>query len=173
MVREILIYPDKRLKLVSKEVTSFDTDLHNLLDDMYETMVAKNGVGLAGIQIGVDKRVLVINIPIGDDDNSIQLKENTIEIINPIFLEKDGSTVYQEGCLSVPTIFEDVKRAKHIKLEYQDRFGEKHIIEDDGFLAIALQHEVEHLEGHLFIENFSFTKRKKFEKEWKKLGYKR
>jgi len=173
MIREILIYPDKRLKLVSKEVTSFDTDLHNLLDDMYETMVAKNGVGLAGIQIGVDKRVLVINIPIGDDDNSIQLKENTIEIINPIFLEKDGSTVYQEGCLSVPTIFEDVKRAKHIKLEYQDRFGEKHIIEDDGFLAIALQHEVEHLEGHLFIENFSFTKRKKFEKEWKKLGYKR
>jgi len=173
MVREILIYPDKRLKLVSKEVTSFDTELHNLLDDMYDTMVAKNGVGLAGIQIGIDKRVLIINIPIGDDEDAIQPKDNTLEVINPIFLEKNGSTIYQEGCLSVPTIFEDVKRAKHIKLEYQDRFGEKHIIEDDEFLAIALQHEIEHLEGHLFIENLSFTKRKKFEKEWKKLGYKR
>jgi len=173
MVREILIYPDKRLKIVSKPVTSFDTNLHTLLDDMYDTMVSKDGVGLAAIQIGIDKRVLIINIPIGDDEDTIQPKENTLEVINPIFLEKNGTTTYQEGCLSVPTIFEDVKRAKQIKLEYQDRYGEKHIIEDDGFLAIALQHEVEHLEGHLFIENLSFTKRKKFEKEWKKLGNKR
>jgi peptide deformylase len=169
MIHEILIYPDKRLKVVSKEVTSFDTDLHILLDDMYETMVAKNGIGLAGIQIGIDKRVLIINIPIGDEDNLTQPKENTLEIINPILLEKNGITTYQEGCLSIPTIFEEVKRAKYIKVEYQDRYGKKHIIEDDKFLAIALQHEMEHLGGHLFIENLSFIKRKKFEKKWKKI----
>ena len=165
MVQEILIYPNKRLKIVSKDVISFDAKLHTLLDDMYETMVAKNGVGLAGIQIDVPLRVLIINIPIGEDDE-LQLKENTLEIINPIFLEKNGTTIYPEGCLSIPTVFEDIKRAKHIKLEYQDRFGNKQTIEDDEFLAIALQHEIEHLDGHLFIENLSFTKRRKFEKEW-------
>ncbi len=173
MIREILIYPNKRLKVVSKDVTSFDAKLHTLLDDMYETMVAKNGVGLAGIQIGIELRVLIVNIPIGDDDNALQPKENTLEVINPIFLEKNGTRIYQEGCLSIPTVFEEVKRAKHIKLEYQDRFGKKQIIEDNEFLSIALQHEIEHLEGHLFIENLSFSKRKKFEKEWKKLGNKR
>ena len=170
MVREIVIYPDKRLKLVSKEVTSFDRELHTLLDDMYDTMRAKNGVGLAAIQVGIDKRVLIINnplenIPEGEDE---QPKENTLEIINPVIIEKDGSTKFQEGCLSVPGVYEEVERAKHIKVEYFDRYGEKHVIEDDDFLAIAIQHEIDHLDGKVFIEKLSFTKRKKFEKEWKK-----
>lgn len=170
MVREVVIYPDKRLKLVSKEVTSFDRELHTLLDDMYDTMRAKNGVGLAAIQVGVDKRVLIINnplenIPEGEDE---QPKENTLEIINPVIVEKDGSTKFQEGCLSVPGVYEEVERAKHIKIEYFDRHGEKHVIEDDDFLAIAIQHEIDHLDGKVFIEKLSFTKRKKFEKEWKK-----
>ena len=170
MVREIVIYPDKRLKLVSKEVTSFDRELHTLLDDMYDTMRAKNGVGLAAIQVGIDKRVLIINnplenIPEGEDE---QPKENTLEIINPVIIEKDGSTKFQEGCLSVPGVYEEVERAKHIKVEYFDRYGEKHVIEDDDFLAIAIQHEIDHLGGKVFIEKLSFTKRKKFEKEWKK-----
>jgi len=170
MVREIVIYPDKRLKLVSKEVTSFDRELHDLLDDMYDTMRAKNGVGLAAIQVGIDKRVLIINnplenIPEGEDE---QPKENTLEIINPVIIEKDGSTKFQEGCLSVPGVYEEVERAKHIKIEYFDRHGKKHMIEDDDFLAIAIQHEIDHLDGKVFIEKLSFTKRKKFEKEWKK-----
>ena len=170
MVREIVIYPDKRLKLVSKEVTSFDRELHTLLDDMYDTMRAKNGVGLAAIQVGIDKRVLIINnplenIPEGEDE---QPKENTLEIINPVIIEKDGSTKFQEGCLSVPGVYEEVERAKHVKIEYFDRYGEKHVIEDDDFLAIAIQHEIDHLDGKVFIEKLSFTKRKKFEKEWKK-----
>jgi len=170
MVREIVVYPDKRLKMVSKEVERFDEELHTLLDDMYDTMRAKNGVGLAAIQIGVDQRALIINIPLenipeGEDE---QPKENTLEMINPVIIEKDGSTKFQEGCLSVPGVYEEVERAKHVKIEYFDRFGEKHTIEDDDFLAIAMQHEMDHLDGKVFIEKLSYMKRKKFEKEWKK-----
>ena len=170
MIREIVIYPDKRLKQISKEVESFDASLHELLDDMYETMRAKNGVGLAAIQVGVTLRALIINIPLeevkeGEDE---QPKENTLEMINPVIIEKDGTEKFQEGCLSVPGIYEDVTRAKHVKIEYYDRDGQKHLIEDDGFLAIAMQHEMDHLDGKLFIEKLSYIKRKKFEKEWKK-----
>ena len=166
MIRDIVIYPDKRLKLISKKVTSFDNELHTLLDDMYDTMINKKGVGLAAIQVGVDIRALIINIP--NDDSDEQPKENNLEIINPIFIEKSGKEKHQEGCLSIPGIYEDIERAKHVKIEYQDRFGEKHTIEDDDFLAVAIQHEIEHLEGKVFIEKLSFIKRKKFEKEWKR-----
>ena len=171
MVRDIVIYPDKRLKQISKPVEEFDSELHTLLDDMYDTMVAKNGVGLAAIQIGVPLRVLIINKPLdvdSDDPKVQQPKENTLEVINPKILEAEGSTKYQEGCLSVPGYYEDVNRYKRVKVEYQDRYGKKFIIEDDDFLAIALQHEMDHLDGKLFIEKLSIIKRKKFEKEWKK-----
>jgi len=168
MVRDIVIYPDKRLKLISEEVTTFDTELHALLDDMYDTMLSKKGVGLAAIQIGEAKRVLIINLPEGESDDVVIKKEETLEIINPIFTNKEGSCKHQEGCLSIPGVYEDIERAEAIVLEYQDRYGEKHIIEDDDFLAIALQHEMDHLDGKVFIEKLSFIKRKKFEKEWKK-----
>ena len=169
MIREIVVYPDKRLKLISKDVTSFDGVLHDLLDDMYETMVARNGVGLAAIQVGIDLRVLIINIPKEDGDGEHdQPKENTLEMINPIILEKDGVEKSQEGCLSIPGVYEDITRAKHVKVEYYDRDGKRQIIEDDDFLAIAMQHEIDHLEGKVFIEKLSFLKRKKFEKEWAK-----
>jgi peptide deformylase len=166
MVRDIVIYPDKRLKLISKEVTQFDTELHTLLDDMYDTMISKKGVGLAAIQIGVALRALIINIP--DSDSDEQPKENTLEIINPIFVSQEGKEKHQEGCLSIPGIYEDIERAKYVKIEYQDRFGKRHSIEDDDFLAVAIQHEIDHLEGKVFIEKLSILKRKKFEKEWKK-----
>jgi len=169
MVREILIYPDKRLKLISKEVTSFDGALHDLLDDLYDTMRAKNGVGLAAIQVGVDKRVLIINVPLEvEDGEHDQPKLNTLEIINPVIVERDGLEVFQEGCLSIPGVYEDVERAKHVKVEYFDREGTKQTIDNDDFLAIAIQHEMDHLEGKVFIEKLSFLKRKKFEKEWAK-----
>jgi len=177
MIREIVVYPDKRLKRISREVSFFNTELHELLDDMYDTMCSKNGVGLAAIQIGVDLRALIINIPLEDKEGESyaeehgqndQPKENTLEMINPVIVEQDGKEKFQEGCLSIPGIYEDVERAKHVKVEYCDRHGEKQIIEDDGFLAIAMQHEIDHLEGKVFIEKLSFIKRKKFEKEWKK-----
>jgi len=169
MVREIVVYPDKRLKLISKEVTSFDGALHDLLDDMYDTMRARNGVGLAAIQVGVDTRALIINIPLEDEDGEHdQPKENTLEMINPVIIEQDGTEKFQEGCLSIPGVYEDVERAKHVKVEYFDRHGEKKSIEDDDFLAVAIQHEMDHLDGKVFIEKLSYTKRKKFEKEWKR-----
>ena len=169
MVREIVVYPDKRLKLISKEVESFNGALHDLLDDMYDTMIARNGVGLAAIQVGVDIRALIINIPLEDEESAQdQPKENTLEMINPVIIEKDGSEKFQEGCLSIPGIYEEVERAKHVKVEYFDREGNKHTIEDNDFLAIAIQHEMDHLDGKVFIEKLSIMKRKKFEKEWKK-----
>ncbi len=169
MIREIVVYPDKRLKLISKEVESFNGALHDLLDDMYETMRARNGVGLAAIQVGVDTRALIINVPLeGEDGEHDQPKENTLEMINPVIIEKDGSEIFQEGCLSIPGVYEEVERAKHVKVEYLDREGNKQTIEDDDFLAIAIQHEMDHLDGKVFIEKLSYMKRKKFEKEWKR-----
>jgi peptide deformylase len=169
MVREVVIYPDKRLKTVSKEVENFDAELHELLDDMYDTMIARNGVGLAAIQVGIDKRALIINIPLEDKDpEDAQPKENTLEMINPVIIKADGKEKFQEGCLSVPGFYEDVERHKHVVVEYYDRHGNKHTIEDDDFLAIAMQHEIDHLEGRVFVERLSYMKRKKFEKEWKK-----
>ncbi len=170
MIRDIVIYPDERLHEVSKPVEHFDEELHTLLDDMYETMIAKNGVGLAAIQVAVPLRALIINIPIENEEGEAvdQPKENTLEIINPIIRAAEGSTKFQEGCLSVPGYYEEVERFEHVIVEYQDRYGETFVIEDDSFLAIALQHEIDHLEGRVFVEKLSYTKRKKFEKEWRK-----
>ena len=165
MVREVITYPNKLLRLKSKDVEKFDSELHTLLDDMYETMIAQNGVGLAAIQVAIPLNILVINLP---NEEDIQDKNDLIEAINPVITHKDGTQVFTEGCLSVPGFSEDVTRAKHIIVEYFNRFGEKQTMECEGFLAVAWQHEMEHLSGHLFIENLSILKRKKFEKEWKK-----
>ena len=165
MIREIITYPNKLLKQKSHNVKDFNDELHTLLDDMYETMVAKNGIGLAAIQIAVRLNVLIINLPNKDDN---QVKEDVIEIINPKIIEKKGSTLYTEGCLSVPEYYEDVERAEWIKVEYCDRDGKLISCEYDGLMAIAFQHECDHLNGELFIEKLPYLKRKKFEKDWKK-----
>jgi len=165
MVREVLIYPDRRLKIVSKDIESFDSELHSLLEDMKETMYASDGIGLAAIQIGVAKNVLVINLA---DEDGEQTSEGVVEIINPMILEAEGSVTYQEGCLSVPSVYEDIERKEDIKVRYFDRNGVKIEKKLDGLMAIAFQHEMDHLQGHLFIEKLSYLKRKKFEKEWKK-----
>ena len=165
MIREVITYPNKLLRLKSKDVEQFDSKLHTLLDDMYETMMAETGVGLAAIQVAIPLNVLIINLP---NEEDIQDKNDLIEAINPIITHKDGTQVFTEGCLSVPGFSEDVTRAKHIIVEYFDRNGQNQIMECEDFLAVAWQHEMEHLAGHLFIENLSIIKRKKFEKEWKK-----
>ena len=165
MIREVITYPNKLLRLKSKDVEQFDSKLHTLLDDMYETMMAETGVGLAAIQVAIPLNVLIINLP---NEEDIQDKNDLIEAINPIITHKDGTQVFTEGCLSVPGFSEDVTRAKHIIVEYFDRNGQKQIMECEDFLAVAWQHEMEHLAGHLFIEHLSIIKRKKFEKEWKK-----
>ncbi|MEA2017329.1 MAG: peptide deformylase [Campylobacterota bacterium] len=171
MIRDIVTYPNPILRKKSKDVEVFDKELHTLLDDMNDTMMSKNGVGLAAIQIAVPLNVLIINIPIdneGQPDDDTQIAENLIEAINPIITHKDGELVFSEGCLSVPGFHADVTRAKHVIVEYYNRDGEKQTMEAHDFLAVAWQHEMEHLSGHVFVENLSFLKRKKFEKEWKR-----
>ncbi|MRI58316.1 MAG: peptide deformylase [Epsilonproteobacteria bacterium] len=165
MIRQIITYPDKRLFMRSNEVEHFDQELHRLLDDMYETMRAKNGIGLAAIQVAVPLRALIINLP---DEEGNQHKEDLLEIINPKIVQSKGSIVYTEGCLSVPEYYEDVERSEWVRVEYQDRYGNPKSLEAEGLLAVALQHEMDHLDGHLFIEKLPYLKRKKFEKEWKK-----
>ena len=162
----IVEYPDKKLREISKEVISFDEKLHNLLDAMYPMMMNTNGIGLAAIQVAHPVRALILNIP---DEDGEQPKENLIEIINPVVTYQDGESVYQEGCLSVPHFYEDVKRFETITINYQDRDANTKTIEADGLLAIAIQHEMDHLEGILFIDKLSYSRRKKFEKEYKRM----
>lgn len=164
MILEILTYPDKRLYKRSVEVTKFDDELRKFLDDMYETMIAKNGIGLAAIQVGKPIRAFIVNLINKDDD--IQHKEDLLEFINPEFVFKDGEIIFQEGCLSVPGFYEDVKRAENITINYQDRYGNKKSLQASDLLAVAIQHENDHLDGHLFIEKIGYNKRKKFSKEF-------
>ncbi|MEO1954308.1 MAG: peptide deformylase [Campylobacterales bacterium] len=166
MKLNIVEYPDRRLKEKSVEVTKFDDKLSDLLDSMYKIMIDSNGIGLAAIQVAHAKQLLLINLP---DENDKQHKEDLLEIINPVILEQSGETTYQEGCLSVPKFYEDIKRYEKIKLKYQDRDGKEHTLDADGLLSIAIQHEIDHLNGILFIDKLSYSRRKKFEKEYKKM----
>ena len=166
MQLSIVEYPDKRLREKSKEVKSFDKKLHNLLDAMHPFMIETNGIGLAAIQVNYPIRALILNLPNEDGE---QPPENLLEIINPVITDKSGETSYQEGCLSVPKFYEDVTRYEKIKLNYQDRHGNTKSLEADDLLAIAIQHEMDHLEGILFIDHLSYSRRKKFEKEYKRM----
>ncbi len=166
MKLKIVEYPDKKLRQKSVEIKNFDAKLHSLLDAMYPMMMNTNGIGLAAIQVAQPIRALILNIP---DEDGEQPKENLLEIINPVMVKQDGETVYQEGCLSVPQFYEDVKRHETITINYQDRDGNTHTLDADGLLAIAIQHEMDHLEGILFIDKLSYARRKKFEKEYKRL----
>lgn len=162
----IVEYPDKRLRNRSTPVEIFDKKLHELLDAMYEIMINTNGIGLAAIQVDYPKNVLILNIPEDDGEQSL---ETLIEMINPVLTHKSGSTEYQEGCLSVPGFYEDIARFENISVNYQDRDGNTHSLEADGLLSIAIQHEIDHLEGKLFIDKLSYSRRKKFEKEFKRV----
>lgn len=165
MILPILSYPNPSLKKRSSEVTSFDEKLHTLLEDMYETMLSRDGVGLAGIQVGEAQRILVINIPREDKK---QYKEDLLEIINPKITKKEGEIFFTEGCLSVPNFYEDVMRFDEVEIAYQDRFGNPQTLHAQGYLAVAIQHEMDHLDGILFVDRLSMMKRKKFEKEFKR-----
>lgn len=162
----IVEYPDKKLREKSSKIEKFDAELHKLLDAMYDMMMGSNGIGLAAIQVAIAKEVLILSIP---DEEGEQSKENLIEIINPVITYKNGDTTYQEGCLSVPGFYEDINRFDTISLNYQDRDGNTKNLNAEGLLSIAIQHECDHLNGVLFIDKLSYSRRKKFEKEYKKL----
>lgn len=162
----IVEYPDKRLREKSKRVEKFDKELHDLLDAMYPIMMKTNGIGLAAIQIAKPVQALILNIP---EEDGEQPKENLVEMINPIITHKDGEIIYQEGCLSVPSFYEDITRFENITVNYQDRDANTITLEADGLLSIAIQHEIDHLNGILFIDKLSYSRRKKFEKEYKRM----
>ncbi|BCZ19975.1 Peptide deformylase Def [Helicobacter sp. NHP19-012] len=162
---ELVRYPDKRLRKRSQEVVAFDEVLHQLLDDMHETMLANKGIGLAAIQVGVAKRALLVHLPREDDT---QLLEDCLEIINPTLMQTEGEILWREGCLSVPEFYEEVLRHANITLGYQDRFGNAKVLQASELLSVAIQHEMDHLNGVLFVDKLSMLKRKKFEKEFKK-----
>ncbi len=130
------------LKEVCAPVERIDKKLKHLLDDMVETMCAKEGVGLAAPQVGVPLRIAVIDVD----------KKKLYELINPVITEREGSVVGSEGCLSFPGLFGEVERAEKVRVEYTNRYGKKKFVEADGLLARALQHEIDHLDGKLFIE---------------------
>ena len=153
-VRPILTAPDPRLQAVSMDVETVDAEIRTLVDDMAESMYEADGIGLAAIQIGVAKRVLVIDL------DQKEGKKNPRAFINPkIIWASEDMAVFEEGCLSVPEIWDDVERPARIKCEYLDRDGNKQILEADGMLATCLQHEMDHLNGVLFIDHLSRLKK--------------
>ena len=153
-VRPILTAPDPRLKAVSTDVATVDAEIRKLVDDMTESMYAAEGIGLAAVQIGVAKRVIVIDL------DQKEGKKNPRAFINPkILWASEETAVFEEGCLSVPEIWDDVERPARIKAEYLDRDGNKQLLEADGLLATCLQHEMDHLNGILFIDHLSRLKR--------------
>ena len=153
-VRPILTAPDPRLQAVSMDVEAVDAAIRTLVDDMADSMYAAEGIGLAAIQIGVAKRILVIDL------DQKEGKKNPVAYINPkITWASDEMAVCEEGCLSVPEIWDDVERPARIRCEYLDRDGKKQTLEADGLLATCLQHEMDHLNGVLFIDHLSRLKK--------------
>ena len=159
----ILEFPDPRLRTVAAPVNVFDAELKQFVADMYETMYAANGVGLAATQVNVHKRVLVADMSEGRDE--------PLTLINAEILEKDGQQVYQEGCLSFPGIYADVTRALKVKVKANDVDGNEIIVEAEGPLAVCIQHEMDHLAGKVFVDYLSTLKRsmllKRMEKQRK------
>ena len=156
----ILHYPDPRLHKVAAPVTLFDAALQKQVDDMFETMHEAKGIGLAATQVNYHYRLLVIDV---SED-----KSEPLVVINPEFLQKDGETVYEEGCLSVPGVYDKVTRAERVTLRAQNAKGEFFELEADGLLAICLQHEVDHLDGKVFVEYLSEMKQSRIKTKMKK-----
>lgn len=162
-IRDILIIPDKRLRLVSEPIKTFDKALHALVDDMFETMYAAPGIGLAAIQIGVPQRVITMDLAKKDEPKAPQVFINA-----EVTWKFDDRSVYEEGCLSIPEYYEEVERPARVKVKYFDLEGKEHEIEADDLLATCLQHEIDHTNGVLFIDHISKLKRDMVMKKFKK-----
>lgn len=164
-ILEILKYPDPFLKKKTKPVEIINADIEKLISDMTETMYFAKGIGLAANQVGVDKRVVVLDVPDEDDRKDYKKGENLIAIINPEIIEQDGEINYEEGCLSVPGFNADVKRFASVNIRGLDKNSRDIEIDAHGLFAIALQHEVDHLNGMLFIDRLSRLKREFIKKK--------
>ena len=163
-VKKILTEPNKFLRQISKNVEKVTEEEQKLMDDMLETMYAANGIGLAAIQIGVSKRIIVIDI------SKDQEKKEPMFFVNPIIKNKNQEkATYEEGCLSVPNQFAQIDRPSTCEVEYLDYYGKKKLLKADGLLATCIQHEMDHLEGILFIDYLSKLKKSIIIKKLSKL----
>jgi peptide deformylase len=163
MVREILIWPHPVLKQKAKSVAKVDDSVRTLVKDMFETMYAADGVGLAAPQVGILQRVIVL------DTTPRQPESKPIAMINPEIIGMEGETTYNEGCLSIPGEAEDVDRAAIVTVKFLDPEGQEQTLRCEGLLAIAVQHEVDHLDGTVFVDHVSTLKRELIRKRMKKL----
>jgi peptide deformylase len=154
---QILTYPDPRLREKAQPVDAVDAQLRQFIDDMAQTMYAAKGIGLAATQVGVAKRVVVIDLSAERDQPQV--------LINPRIVARDGVQVYEEGCLSVPDVFEEVERAERITVSYLDRDGQPQQMDADGLLAVCVQHEIDHLDGKLFVDYLSRLKQDRLRKK--------
>jgi peptide deformylase len=160
-ILDILCFPDPHLRQVCEPVQKVDDEIRRLADDMLETMYAAPGIGLAAIQVNVHKRLIVVDI---SEDRS-----NPLCLINPEILVSEGEEEMQEGCLSVPGFFETVRRAEKVRVKALDRNGETLEFDADGLLAVCIQHEIDHLNGKLFVDYLSGLKRQRIRKKLEKM----
>ncbi len=160
-ILNILEFPDDRLRKKAVKVQTVDGKIKNLVDDMLETMYESRGVGLAATQVNVHMRVIVIDVS--------EQKDTPLCLINPEIIEKDGVEESEEGCLSVPGFFEKVKRAEHIKVKALDKEGKTYEFEARDLLAVCVQHEIDHLDGKLFVDYISPLKRQRIKKKLEKI----
>ena len=156
----ILEFPDPRLRTRATPVEVVDDALRAFIDDMFETMYAAPGIGLAATQVDVHKRLLITDVSPDKTEPHV--------FINPEIIEKDGVIVSDEGCLSVPGYYEEVQRAEHIRVRFLDRSGEQREMEAEGLLAVCVQHEIDHLDGKLFVDYLSEAKRQRIRKKLQK-----
>lgn len=162
MIRSILHYPDARLREVGARVETFDAAFRELVDDMAETMYAAPGIGLAATQIGVALQLFVVDVASDDEPSDLRV------FANPEFLEREGELKFQEGCLSFPGASENVERAAKVRVRAQDRNGKTFEIEAEGLLAVALQHEYDHLQGVLMIDHLGPLKKRVLHRKMQK-----
>ena len=162
-VREILILPDKRLRHVAEPVKKLDAGIRKLIDDLFETMYDAPGIGLAAIQVGVKKRVFTVDLAKKEEPKNPQV------FINPeIVWSSDEKATHEEGCLSIPEFYSEVERPAQVKVKYLDLEGQAHEVDANGLLATCLQHEIDHLNGILFIDHISKLKRDRVVKKFAK-----
>ncbi|MDV3238500.1 MAG: peptide deformylase [Gammaproteobacteria bacterium] len=157
---EILHFPDTRLRTRARPVETVDAEVRRLVDDMFETMYAAPGIGLAATQVNVHRRVLVVDVS--------EEKNQPLTFINPEILDRQGTEEMEEGCLSVPGFYEKVRRAERVRVRALDRDGKAFELETDGLLAVCIQHEIDHLDGKLFVDYISSLKRQRIRKKLEK-----
>lgn len=180
MILEVLTYPDARLRLKASPVEQVTSDIQKLAQDMLETMYDFKGIGLAAVQVNVQKRLLVCDVRPRDEQGRYDIEEMTelekqvaqpLVLINPVIVDRRGKTTYDEGCLSVPSYYETVERYEWIEVEALNVEGQSFRFETDGLLSICIQHEIDHLDGKLFIDRLSTIKSNRIKSKIKKFGY--